>query len=245
MTFVLSFDGPVDLVHALESDLVRRGISSAWVRARADMRELSVKHVEPDGLSRTQHQSEALWPSVELEGMVSNSESTRLHVRGVRASEFGYVHIAGELCGGLASRVSVLVLVLGDSGHTTRAPSAPEFFETSRSTKPPEERGARGRTVAAPTAPPAAGSPWAAVLREAEKHEEAPAASGDKLPRRGDQVDHFAFGRCEIVKCDGERAHLRLAKDGRIKELALDLLKITLLGFEPGGARRYKFDRKV
>jgi predicted DNA-binding protein with PD1-like motif len=65
-------------------------------------------------------------------------------------------------------------------------------------------------------------------------------------PDAGDIVEHFAFGRCEVVKSDGDRLHLRLGKDGRVKEIALEMLRVTPLEPEPGGAgRHFKLDRKL
>ncbi len=252
MSFLLSFEGPVDLIHALEADLVRRNIGHAWIRARAHMQDVEVRHVAPDGLRRTGHASAGMWPSVELEGIVTHGEPTRLHVRGTRAAEFGYVHIAGELCGGSATAVSVLVTPLGEEqGRRTAAAGAEGSLAPSA--KPSGTRAGATPTearvapsVAAASPPPTPNSAWGAAFNEAAKHAEtAPESTAPQLPRRGDSVDHFAFGRCEVVKCDGERAHLRLTKDGRIKELAMDLLKISFLGFDAAGARRYRFDRKA
>lgn len=73
------------------------------------------------------------------------------------------------------------------------------------------------------------------------------AAEDEQLyPEPGDIVDHFAFGRCEVIKSDGDRLHLRLGKDGRIKEIALEMLKITLLPPEEGQTGRFfKLARKL
>jgi predicted DNA-binding protein with PD1-like motif len=65
-------------------------------------------------------------------------------------------------------------------------------------------------------------------------------------PDAGDVVEHFAFGRCEVVKSDGDRLHLRLGKDGRVKEIALEMLRVTPLPAVEGSAgKHYKLDRKL
>ncbi|OJY24266.1 MAG: hypothetical protein BGO98_20610 [Myxococcales bacterium 68-20] len=65
-------------------------------------------------------------------------------------------------------------------------------------------------------------------------------------PDAGDVVEHFAFGRCEVVKSDGDRLHLRLGKDGRVKEIALEMLRVTPLPPAEGSAgRHFKLDRKL
>jgi predicted DNA-binding protein with PD1-like motif len=70
----------------------------------------------------------------------------------------------------------------------------------------------------------------------------------DPVPEPGDTVDHFAFGRCEVVKTDGDRLHVRLGKDQRIKEIALEMLKVTPLPDAEGAAttsRHWKLARKL
>lgn len=67
------------------------------------------------------------------------------------------------------------------------------------------------------------------------------------FPEPGDVVEHFAFGICEVLKSDGDRLHLRVAKDGRIREIALEMLRVTLASTDSvdEGKRRYKLDRKI
>lgn len=66
------------------------------------------------------------------------------------------------------------------------------------------------------------------------------------VPDAGDVVEHFAFGRCEVVKSDGDRLHLRLGKDGRIKEIALEMLRVTPLPAVDGSVgKHFKLDRKL
>jgi predicted DNA-binding protein with PD1-like motif len=63
-------------------------------------------------------------------------------------------------------------------------------------------------------------------------------------PEPGDVVDHFAFGRCEVIKSDGDRLHLRIPKDGRVREIALEMLRVTPLESE-GPGRRFKLERRI
>lgn len=64
------------------------------------------------------------------------------------------------------------------------------------------------------------------------------------FPAAGDIVEHFAFGRCEILKSDGDRIHLKIHKDGRIREIALEMLRVTSLESADPGRRRFKLDKK-
>ena len=65
-------------------------------------------------------------------------------------------------------------------------------------------------------------------------------------PDAGDVVEHFAFGRCEVLRSDGDRLHLKVGKDGRIREIALEMLKVTLLDEDPNTRpRHFKLDRRL
>ena len=64
------------------------------------------------------------------------------------------------------------------------------------------------------------------------------------VPEPGYVVEHFAFGRADVLKSDGDRLHLRVAKDSRVREIALEMLKVTPLESE-GPHRRFRLDRKM
>ncbi|HEX3344411.1 MAG TPA: hypothetical protein VHS09_07545, partial [Polyangiaceae bacterium] len=74
-----------------------------------------------------------------------------------------------------------------------------------------------------------------------------PATMGDDapVPEPGDSVDHFAFGRADVVKSDGDRLHLKVHKDGRIREIALEMLRVSRLEDGEGGKRRFKLERRM
>lgn len=63
-------------------------------------------------------------------------------------------------------------------------------------------------------------------------------------PDVGAVVDHFAFGRCDVLKSDGDRLHLKVQKDGRVKEIALEMLRVTPLPDEDGKPR-FKLERRL
>jgi predicted DNA-binding protein with PD1-like motif len=64
------------------------------------------------------------------------------------------------------------------------------------------------------------------------------------LPEPGDAVDHFAFGSGDVVRSDGDRLHIRVHKDGRLREIALEMLRVMPLPDEEG-RRRFKLERKI
>ncbi|EYF08944.1 PPC domain-containing DNA-binding protein [Chondromyces apiculatus] len=74
--------------------------------------------------------------------------------------------------------------------------------------------------------------------RQATQHEEA-------YPEIGDLVTHFHFGECEVIGSDGERIRLRQERDGRVREVALTMLKIEAPVLDPvTGKHRFKLARK-
>ena len=65
------------------------------------------------------------------------------------------------------------------------------------------------------------------------------------FPEPGDVVDHFAFGRADVVRSDGDRLHLKVHKDGRVREIALEMLRVSRLPDADDGKRRFKLERRM
>jgi hypothetical protein len=64
------------------------------------------------------------------------------------------------------------------------------------------------------------------------------------VPEAGDVVEHFAFGSCEVIKSEGDRLHLRVGKEGRIREIALEMLRVTRLD-DVAGKHHFKLERRM
>lgn len=114
--------------------------------------------------------------------------------------------------------------------------------------------GAPGRVplpVPAPAgAPPGAAeapSGWAAqagaaVAAALETEEPEPEEAGE--PERGDLVQHFAFGVCEVLNATGDRLMIRdLSGAGRIREIRVDML-VVHPPTERDGKRLFKLTRR-
>lgn len=71
-----------------------------------------------------------------------------------------------------------------------------------------------------------------------------PEESEGATPQARDVVEHFAFGRCTVTKSDGERLLLKVEKDGRFREIAIEMLKVTEIE-SSGSHRRFRLDRKM
>ncbi len=63
-------------------------------------------------------------------------------------------------------------------------------------------------------------------------------------PDVGDTVMHFAFGECTVLSSDGDRIRLRQDKDGRVREVALAMLRIEPTSTGAEGTRHFKLHRK-
>lgn len=67
----------------------------------------------------------------------------------------------------------------------------------------------------------------------------------EHYPEAGDLVSHFHFGECEVIGSDGDRIRLRQVRDGRVREVALTMLKIeTPTTDAASGKRHFHLTRK-
>jgi predicted DNA-binding protein with PD1-like motif len=67
----------------------------------------------------------------------------------------------------------------------------------------------------------------------------------EMYPEVGDSVTHFHFGECTVVGSDGDRIRLRQeGKDGRVREVALTMLKIGAPTTTADGRRHFMLLRK-
>jgi predicted DNA-binding protein with PD1-like motif len=69
----------------------------------------------------------------------------------------------------------------------------------------------------------------------------------ETYPEVGDTVMHFHFGECTVISSDGDRIRLRQDRDGRVREVALTMLRIELDQRGAGGEdspRHFKLHRK-
>jgi hypothetical protein len=203
-----------------------------------------------------------------------------------REGDGGLETLAGEIVGARAVAIEALVTALDD---LTLGRSADEtgvaLLDASDRGGDPAPVASPSRSVSSipPARSPASPGGWSNALEASTQTERDPAAQsragavGAPMPQRparpgkievdapvpepGDVVDHFAFGRCDVIKSDGDRLHLRVHKDGRVREIALEMLRVTPLG-EPGEAgvanlanlksdennppaRRFKLERRI
>jgi hypothetical protein len=108
---------------------------------------------------------------------------------------------------------------------------------------PPPVPAGKPASPANPARPPG-GSNFASRVGAAAALSDEEDAAGSESPERGDLVQHFAFGLCEVLSAAGERLVLRDAGgNGRIREIAIDRLAVTG-PVEHDGKRLFRLERR-
>jgi predicted DNA-binding protein with PD1-like motif len=120
------------------------------------------------------------------------------------------------------------------------APQAPASPATPAPYTPPAAAASPARAPEAPQYPPPSPPTEAPVMpqKPSQKRDEP-----EIYPEVGDGVMHFHFGECTVISSDGDRIRLRQDRDGRMRDVALAMLRI-----EPptihDGKRSFKLSRK-
>jgi hypothetical protein len=139
--------------------------------------------------------------------------------------------VGGVLLSARSEGVSALCLSAGIDASAAMA--------SGRSDTPLDPREAR--PVAPPRAPRANSSFAARVGVSAPEDDE----EVRPMPERGDLVEHFAFGICEVLTVTGDRLVLRdLKGPGRIREIASERLEVAG-PTEFDGKRLYRLTRRA
>ncbi len=131
------------------------------------------------------------------------------------------------------------------SSTTQASASSSSFSSSAAATAVPSGWG-DAIAASATVDSPAARRPGSPVNQSPSRPARVQAAADDEpFPEAGDVVQHFAFGRADVIKSDGDRLHLRVHKDGRIREIASQMLKVSELGITTEGKRSFRLDRKL
>jgi predicted DNA-binding protein with PD1-like motif len=205
-------------------------------------------------------------------GLVDGEPSFSLRALLARETDHGLETLAGEIASARVVALEILVTAFDDLAleRTLDEPAGVWLLGTRSSSSAP----ARVMMKTQPAAPPAPPIAWTSALEASERAVErepqrarptatfSSNASSAPIPQRparppavetedgplpepGDSVEHFAFGRADVVKSDGDRLHVKIHKDGRIKEIALEMLRVSRLEDAEGGKRRFKLERRM
>jgi predicted DNA-binding protein with PD1-like motif len=258
------------LPEALVRELRDQAVACGWIRASGVLADVELRAFRSEGgasgaLGRPRRIDGPVHV-LSLESSVGLHEGdVSVGMRAVlaRESDRGLETITGEIVAARVIALEVMVTAFDDL-------ALPRALDAQASVWLIGEGGAvaAGEKARAPAADPA-WSAAAAASSEVEPPRRAPAPATSQgsmqqapmpqrivrpqstvveetqmVPEAGAIVDHFAFGRCEVLKSDGDRMHLRLAKDQRVKEIALEMLKVTPLPDEDGKPR-FRLDRRL
>jgi predicted DNA-binding protein with PD1-like motif len=260
---------PEALVDRLRDEVVACG----WLRASGVLHDVELRAFDAElgTLGRARRIAGPV-QVLSLESSIALSDgepSFTLRALLARETDRGLETLAGEIASARTVALEVLVTALDDLalGRELDPAAGVWMLGAGASSGAP-------RAVPAPTAAPAAAPrAWSSALQASERVEPEPARTpptpaasspsltgGMPLPQRpvrpvldldavapeaGDVVDHFAFGRADVLKSDGDRLHLRVGKDGRIREIALEMLRVSRLEDSPDGKRQFRLERRI
>jgi len=248
---------PRSIVRLLEE----RGVTSGWLRGGGILAGVELRTFGER--TRTRHLRGPV-QLVSLEGSVgqlAGRVSVGLRAVLVYDTDRGVETVAGEIVHAEILALEALVTAFDDL-RVVRELDEPTGTWLIAAGKPaasaeepvPSPAAAPSPPASTPAPAPAAEVPagWGAAIAASEaKKDEVPiapaqsAAALDALlrPRAGDFVEHFAFGRCEVLKADGDRIKIKVPKDGRIREISLTALRVTPIEGR-GPKRSFRLERR-
>lgn len=246
---------------ALDHALAEHGIATGWISATAIVEDVELRVFDPiAGRPGARRRITGRMEAVSLSGPIASTENGPFcMLRAVlsRETDTGIETFAGQLA---SARILSFEGFLHGAGNAPldvtsnpAAPHVPAAAGSGPSASAPKSAWAEAISASEEDArsderayvSPKQSAPTLADPSPMPRPPTRPRSTDEELfPEAGDLADHFAFGRCEIIKSDGDRLHLKIPRDGRIKEIALEMLKVSLRDSE-GGKRVYKLDRKM
>jgi len=201
---------------------------------------------------RTETQLTGIWDLVSLRGAGDTPSTVTLVALLCRQSQQGPESRGGVLAGGAVVSATIRVGAGTDAAQPSQPPPRLQPVVPLQAALPvvptPTPRPAeaapapRAALITPPPAaqaiaPPAASTPGAVASGGASspafgssgtlpKRPAAVDTSVESYPEEGDIANHFAFGRCTVVSSDGERLRLQQERDGRVREVALSMLRV-------------------
>ncbi len=224
---------PESLTVALAAESVKHG----WLRATGVLEGAEIRAVGAEAASTRRVEGPVHLLVMEAP-LGEVGRDARLVCRGLVAfdGEHGYETLAVEIVSARVRTMDVFVTVLDDL-------RAADTWSAAFEATGPRDSSMPGAPATASKAPGGA-----AATAMPQRPLRPPSLDIDgPVPEVGDTVDHFAFGPGDVLKSDGDRLHVRAAKDGRIREIALEMLRVSSLEGPPGssGTRHFKLERRL
>lgn len=252
---------PVALIRALHEVEAK----AAKITGVGIIEAVELASIDPQGRSHTQRIDSpaivvSLLGDVALEDGAMN---VHLYATLARQTELGHQTFSGHVRWGRASALDLFVTVFDDvvlERLTDEHGFSAALHATARTTsgsatkiaieEAPREIVAAPPVAAAKPAPKEVEPEWkvqsgAPALTPPARPAKPDEDTVETYPDVNDLVTHFHFGECEVIGSDGERIRLRQIKDGRVREVALAMLKIEgPLADAATGKRLFKLSRK-
>jgi predicted DNA-binding protein with PD1-like motif len=265
---LLRASGEEVLPDGLLEVLLREGVACGWLRASGVLTDVALRAYGSETAALgAAHLFVGPVQALAVEGfvgIVDGVPSCSLRAVLARETDRGLETIAGEILSARTVALETLVTAFDDLALGRALDEAAGVWMLGASTDATLSRRAPSRAGGSAALPG-----WSAALeasvdayrapapapRAHSAHTQSapmpirPARPGVDLdtpaPEAGDVVDHFAFGRCDVLRSDGDRLHLKIHKDGRIREIALEMLRVIRLPEEDGKPRGFKLERRI
>jgi len=238
--------------------LAARAVGHAWIVGRGTLEEVEL---DDAGARRTFATPTRI---VALEGRAtagSGGGSLSLTATVARKTPEGLELLAGNLVRALAHDVELMITPLDPEGDadaeiepdaeaTEKEPPAPARLAPAdpwaavakasavAATPTPSPTGPRAR-VHPPAAPPAFVPPPAAPPAPPRRK----SVEAEIYPEPGDLLDHFAFGRCVVLRSDGDELLVQHPVSGRTRTLRLSALQAAP-PIDEDGKRLFKLTQR-
>jgi len=234
-TYALPLELGVDLLAELRAHATHRPLP-LWLDGVGALAEPSIDIATSTG-ERLPKALTGVWDLLSLKGTVSPDGRVELYALVAREGPAGQ-----EILGGVLRRARVVHLELRLT-PTHAAGEAPGVTPTPAPTRaqPSSSAGSNRGFMGSPPQPGTFTPPMGAALPPRRPR---PDDGLESYPEEGDHVSHFAFGRCVVVFSDGERIRLQQERDGRIREVALSMLRIEAPTLDADGHRSWELLRK-
>lgn len=261
---VVQLHSDEELPAALALALDAADATAGWIAGLGELEAAEITVVDPLGGAPHVRRIDGRCNVVTLSGSITpgaGAGTLRLSVTLARETDLGNEVCAGELVWARVHAVEICVTLFDDAvslhseepraGTAALAPTTPSAVDAQRPA--PATSPIAAPVEAEPTpprAPPRAPAPVQTATVEmltppAPLRRREPEDTSEIYPEVGDRATHFHFGECTIISSDGERIRLRQERDGRIREVSLDMLRIEPPTTDGGtGQRTFLLSRK-
>lgn len=226
----------VELVRQLDTP----GAHTAWVEGFGQLKN-PVVLTQSDAGGRFERRLTGTWDLITLRGSPKGDLLALL----ARDSTLGPQQIGGLLASGeivsSTVRIGSIAASLSDIAPSATVPAGPPPPTPPAAPTPPSPAAA---PAAAPSSPGVTVSASASASTPMPKRPITRDDGPEQYPEEGDSVTHFAFGRCTVLFSDGERLRLQQERDGRVREVALSMLKVQDPTASEDGHRHWDLLRK-